>query len=87
MNLLIHAYRSGRPWLLKRSVVRNGINGLLFDAAPDFERQLHRLLTEPNLRPALSRPDPQTFSAEAEGERLATLLEELCPRLALVSNS
>jgi glycosyltransferase involved in cell wall biosynthesis len=83
-NTLVEATSLGRPILARNipgnsALVRDGINGLLYDDAQGFERQLLRLSVEPQLRRSLSRPDLQSFSAEAEGKRLASILERLSP--------
>ncbi len=82
-NALVEAASLGRPILARNiagnsALVRNGENGLLFEDAQDFERQLLRLIREPQLRLSLNRPDPQSFLATTEGERLATILEGIC---------
>jgi len=79
-NALVEAASLGRPILARNipgncTVVMDERNGLLFDDVADFERQLLRLLTDSDLRHRLSRPDPLTFSAKLEGERLAAILK------------
>jgi glycosyltransferase involved in cell wall biosynthesis len=78
-NALVEAASLGRPILARnipgnRALVKAGSNGLLYADAEDFDRQLRRLIFDPQLRRSLSRPDPQAFSADTEGERLAGIL-------------
>jgi glycosyltransferase involved in cell wall biosynthesis len=80
-NALVEAASLGRPILARnipgnRVLVKEGSNGLLYLDAADFDHQLRRLIADPQLRRSLSRPDPQAFSADAEGERLAGILTD-----------
>jgi len=82
-NALVEATSLGRPILARNitgnsALVRDRRNGLLYENTQDFVRQLLRLITEPQLRHCLSRPDLQSFSAEAEGERLAAIMARFC---------
>jgi len=85
-NALVEAAVLGRPILARdipgnRAVVRPGENGLLYDDADDFRRQLQRLLDDPHLRQSLGHPAPLAYDAEEEGKQLETILEEAALRV------
>jgi len=78
-NALVEAAALGRPILARdipgnRAVVVPGVNGLLYDGESGFRHQAGRLLTDAGLRRHLARPEPERYTAEAEGRRLAAIL-------------
>lgn len=82
-NALAEAATLGRPILASAipgnaAVVSEGVNGRLFRDATQFGAILGELLADPARRQALSRPDPQRFSAARE----AAKLEAVCRGLA-----
>lgn len=82
-NALAEAATLGRPILASAipgnaAVVSEGVNGRLFRDAAQFRALLGALLTAPEQLQALSRPDPQRFSAARE----AAKLEAVCLGLA-----
>ncbi|TYO99010.1 glycosyl transferase family 1 [Geothermobacter ehrlichii] len=81
-NALVEAATLGRPILARdipgnRAVVIPEVNGLLYGDETGFHRQARRLLTDPDLRRRLARPDPFSYAAEAEGRLLAAILEAI----------
>lgn len=71
-NALVEAVSLGRPILASdiqgnRSLVQNGINGMLFSNQQEFEKWALRFLDDAALRQRLSQPEVQNFSAAHEG--------------------
>ena len=78
-NVLAEAATLGRPIVASAipghlAVVADGVNGLLYADEAGFQTAVRRLLDEPGLLAALSRPDPQRFAPEHE----AAALEAIC---------
>ena len=81
-NALVEAATLGRPIVARdipgnRAVVVDGGNGLLYADAKGFSIAIRRLCDEPALRAALSRPDPECFSADREAAVLETIFMEI----------
>lgn len=86
-NALVEAAALGRPVVARAipgntAVVADGVNGLLFDDEAGFLAALRRLHDDPELRAALSRPDPERFSPEQEIAALETICRDLTGRAA-----
>jgi len=83
-NALIEAAVIGCPILAhdipgNRPVVEQGLNGLLYQGKETFVAAVKRLLLEPELRRALSRPNPVRYSAQREAQALHELCCSLSP--------
>lgn len=86
-NALVEAAALGRPIVARAipgnaAVVADGINGLLFADEDRFLDALRRLHDNPELRAALSRPDPERFSPEQEVAALEAICRKLTERSA-----
>ena len=78
-NALVEACTLGRPILARaidgnRALVEEGANGLLFANTEEFDQQASRLIEDADLRQALSRPNPNSFSPAVEAKRLDEIL-------------
>lgn len=81
-NALLEAAALGVPILARAipgnaAVVEEGINGLLFDDPPSFDRQARALIVDPGLRRRLSRPARECYRPETETQLLAALYVEV----------
>lgn len=86
-NALVEAAALGRPIVARAipgntAVVVDGVNGLLFDDEAGFLAAIRRLQSDPQLRAALSHPDPERFAPERETAALETLCRQLLERPA-----
>ncbi len=84
-NSILEAMSRGRAVLVSdiegnRSIVQDGIDGLLFGSATEFTSKAERLITEPHLRQTLGRNGKEkierTFSREAEIQHYLHLFQE-----------
>ncbi len=88
-NALVEAAALGRPILAHKiqgnqAVVEEGVNGSLYDSDTRLQQKLRCLLDSPDLRKALSRPDPDRYSPRKEAHRLlerltSVLTDTRCP--------
>ena len=74
-NVLVEASVLGRPLLVRNipgnaAVVEEGVNGLLFEDAPDFAERALALIDSAELRQRLSRPAPKRFDPADEARAL-----------------
>jgi glycosyltransferase involved in cell wall biosynthesis len=74
-NVLVEASVLGRPFLVRNipgnaAVVEEGVNGLLFEDAPDFAERALALIDSAELRQRLSRPAPKRFDPADEARAL-----------------
>jgi glycosyltransferase involved in cell wall biosynthesis len=81
-NALLEAAALGVPMLVRdipgnAAIVEEGINGLLYHDAASFARQVRALMTNPNLRRRLSRPDAGRYDPAVETRALVALYEEV----------
>ena len=81
-NALLEAAALGVPMLVRdipgnAAVVEEGSNGLLYHDATSFTRQARALMTDPDLRRGLSRPDPGRYDPTLETQTLVALYEEI----------
>jgi glycosyltransferase involved in cell wall biosynthesis len=85
-NVLVEASVLGRPFLVRNipgnaAVVEEGVNGLLFEDAPDFAERALALIDRPELRQSLSRPSPERFDPADEACALEDIYRNvLCCR-------
>ncbi|PTL37085.1 glycosyl transferase family 1 [Candidatus Methylomirabilis limnetica] len=91
-NSILEAMSCGRAVLARdiegnRSVVQDGVDGLLFDSEAEFARKAERLISEPRLRYALGKSGKEKiereFSREREIQNYLQLYQEAigaCPR-------
>jgi len=91
-NALIEAAALGRPIVAhdipgNRAVVIDNDNGLLYADATGFQAAIRRLYDEPQLRAALSRPDPERFSADHEASALDAIFVEIVNGQAVTASS
>jgi glycosyltransferase involved in cell wall biosynthesis len=84
-NSVLEAMSRGRAVLVSdiegnRTVVRDGIDGLLFDSEAEFSEKAERLIREPQLQQELGRKArekiEQEFSREGEIQEYLQLYEQ-----------
>ena len=85
-NALVEAVALGRPILASdiignRALVQHGKNGLLYFGQEQFGKQAAQLSRDLKLRAQLSKPNPTGYSAEREGQLLATILNQVTGRM------
>lgn len=73
-NSILEAMHCGRAVLASniegnRSVVRDGIDGLLFASESEFAHKAERLISEPSLRHELGKNGKEKIEREFSGER------------------
>ncbi|ALC17118.1 glycoside hydrolase [Desulfuromonas soudanensis] len=74
-NALLEAAALGVPMLVRNipgnaAVVQEGVNGFLYGDAAAFADRAGKLIADPALRRALSRPSPERYAPEKETEVL-----------------
>jgi glycosyltransferase involved in cell wall biosynthesis len=81
-NVLAEASVLGRPLLARNNpgnadVVREGVNGLLFDSTDEFAERALALIDRPDLRQSLSRPSANRFDPADEARALESIYRQV----------